>query len=173
MSRRRKSDTPTRSEVTEKVEKNKEEMEEGVEKLDITATDTEAVRETLDNLDFEGTAEGTDAIEEAIEESENVTIDIFNGEDEELDEFINSEVKEHEQELQERTDSSESDFEKVSDAVDQIATDQTKDELERAKTEVRDDIEFIDTEQQASRETREENELLQQQHRNRVHGGGR
>ena len=112
-------------------------------------------------------------LEEAIEEAEDVTVDIFDGQDEELDEFIDSEVKEHEQELQERTDSSESDFEKVSDAVDQIATDQTKDELERANTEIRDDIEFIDTEQQASQESREENETLQQQHRNRVHGGGR
>ncbi|KPL24860.1 MAG: hypothetical protein AMJ75_02575 [Phycisphaerae bacterium SM1_79] len=173
MSRRRKTDTPTRGEVTEKVEKNKEEMEEGVEQLDITATDTETVRETLENLDFEGTAEGTDAIEEAVEQAEDVTIDIFNGEDEELSEFIDSEVKEHEQELQERSDASESDFEKVSDAADRIATDQTKDELEHAKTEIRDDMEFIDEQQQASREAREENEQLQQQHRNRVHGGGR
>ena len=82
-------------------------------------------------------------------------------------------MKEHEQELQERTDSSESDLEKVSDATDQIATDQTKEELERAKTEIRDDIEFIDEQHQASREAREENELLQQQHRGRVHGEGR
>ena len=173
MSKRRKTDTPTRGEVTEKVKENTEKMEEGVEKLDTVASDTETTRETLESLDFSGTAEGTDFIEEAIEKAEDLTVDIFDGQDEELDEFIDSEVKEHEQELQERTDSSESDFEKVSDAVDQIATDQTKDELERANTEIRDDIEFIDEQQQASQESREENETLQQQHRNRVHGGGR
>lgn len=173
MSRKRKSDSPTRGEINEKVEKNKEEMTEKVEELDTTATDTETVRETLENLDFEGTAEGVDSVEEAVTEAEDVTVDIFDEEDEELNEFIDSEVKEHEQELQERTDSSESDFEKVSDAVDQIATQKTNKELERAKTEIRDDIEFLDEQNEDSRDAREENELLQKQHRGRVHSEGR
>ena len=102
MSRKRKSDSPTRGEVKEKVEKNEEEMTEKVEDLDTTATDTETVRETLENLDFEGTAEGVDSVAEAVMEAEDVTVDIFDEEDEELNEYIDSEVKEHEQELQER-----------------------------------------------------------------------
>jgi hypothetical protein len=173
MSSKRKSDSPTRGEVKEKVEKNKERMIEKVEVLDTTATDTETVRETLENLDFEGTAEGVDSVEEAVTEAEDVTVDIFDEEDEELNEYIDSEVKEHEQELQERTDSSESDFEKVSDAVDRITTQETNKELEGAKTEIRDDIEFLDEQNRESKEAREENELLQQQHRSRVHGEGR
>jgi len=82
MPRKRKTDTPTRSEVTERVEKNNDEMEEKVEELDTIATDTETVRETLDALDFEGTADAANEVEDIFEQTENITIEKFNEEDE-------------------------------------------------------------------------------------------
>ena len=57
----RKSDAPTRSEVTDTVEKHKDDMSEKIEELDLIATDSETVRETLESLEFDGTAEGGDA----------------------------------------------------------------------------------------------------------------
>ena len=170
---RSKSDTPTRSEITGKIEESKNEMSEGVENLDVIATDSETVADTLDSLDSLGTTEGAEAAIGAIETASEVTGDIFDKTDEELNEYVDSEVKEHERELDERVDSSESDSEKVSDAIGQITTQETKGELEQAHSEIDDDIEFLTEQEQAARESREETEKAQQEHRSRVQGAKR
>ncbi len=165
----RRSDTPTRSEVTEKVEAQKTDMSEKVEELDTIATDTETVRETLDSLDGQGTSEGTDEVHGAIEQAENVTVEIFDRQDENL-EAIQSDTEEYEGELQERTDASESDLEKISNAAGTIETHETVHELDEAKAAVSNDIEFLNEQDEAAREARQENERLQQEHRSRVQG---
>jgi uncharacterized phage infection (PIP) family protein YhgE len=169
---RRKNDTPTRSEVTETVEKHKDDMSEKVEDLDTIATDTETVRETLESLDFGGTADGADEVENAIEQAEDVTVEIFDREDGNLEE-IQSDTAEYEGELQERTDSSESDLDKVTDAAGKIETQETVGELENAKASVSSDIEFLKEQDETAKQAREENEQLQQDHRSRVQGGRR
>jgi len=168
----RKSDTPTRSEMTENVEKQKEDMSEKVDELDTIATDTETVRDTLDSLNFEGTSEGSDEVESAIEQAENVSIEIFDREDENLEE-IQGETEKIEGELQERSDSSESDLEKVSDAAGKIETQEAVSELENAKTAVSSDIEFLNEQNETAKESRQENERLQQEHRSRIQSGKR
>lgn len=169
---RNKSDTPTRGEVSERVEKSKEQMDEKVNDLDLIATDAETVRGTLESLDLNGTSEGSDAVESVIEEAENVTVEKFDEEDEALQE-VQSDMEDFEGELQERTDSSESDSEQVSEAIGQITTEETKGELEQAKSEIDDDIEFLKEQNETAREAREENTQLQQEHRSRVQGGKR
>lgn len=170
--KRRRSDSPRRSEVTEKVEHQKDSMDQKNDELDTIATDTETVRETLEALDFDGTAEGGDDVEEAIEKSEDVTVEIFDGEDETL-EGIQSDTEEYEGELHERTDSSESDLDKVSDAAAKIETRDTVDELAHAKEAVSSDIEFLEEQNENAREARNESDRLQEEHRGRVHGGRR
>jgi hypothetical protein len=172
MSRKRKTDTPTRHEVTERVEKNNDEMEEKVEDLDTIATDTETVRETLDALDFEGTADAANEVEEAIDQAEQVSIEKFDEEDEVL-ENVQDETEAHENELQERSDSSQMDLGKISDASGRIETSETVTELIDAKEGVLRDIDFIDEHHRIAEDMRNETESLQQEHRNRVHGGGR
>ena len=167
---RRKSDTPTRGEVSEKVETNKEKMDENLESLDVIASDSETVRDTLDSLDFNGTAEGASDVTGAIEKASDVTVEKFNEEDEQLEE-IQSESEEYEKNLQERNESSESDSKKVCDAIGQIATEETKGELEQAKSEIDDDINFLSEQNDIARESREETEKSQQEHRGRVQGG--
>ena len=169
---RKRSDAPTRSEVTETVEKHQEDMSEKVEELDIIATDTETVRDTLEALDFEGTADGADEVEGAIEQAEDVTVEIFDREDESLEE-IQSDTEEYEGELQERTDSSESDLDKISDAAGRIETQETVGSLKDAEAAASSDIEFLNEQDEAARQAREENERLQQEHRSRVQGGRR
>jgi len=169
---RRKSDAPTRGEITEKIDTQKTDMSEKAEELDTIATDTETVRETHESLDFEGTSEGADEVESAIEQAEDVTVEIFDTEDENLEE-IQSDSEEYEGELQERTDSSESDLDKISDAAGNIETQETVGELDNAEASVSSDIEFLNEQDETAREAREENERLQQEHRSRVQGGGR
>ena len=169
---RRRADIPTRSEVTEKIEKHQEDMTEKLDQLDTVAADTETVRETLENLDFEGTAEGMDEVEQAMEQTENVTIEVFEQRDEDLEE-TQEQTQEHENELQDRVDTSESDMDKIADAAARTETRETIDELAKAKASVSNDIEFLNEQDEVSRRAREENERFQQAQRDRVYRQGR
>ena len=93
----------------------------------------------------------------------------FNEEDEVLEE-VQDETEAHENELQERSDSSQMDLGKISDASGRIETSETVTELINAKEGVLRDIDFIDDHQQIAKDARDEAESLQQEHRNRVHG---
>ena len=168
---RKKTDAPTRNEVTERVENNKDEMEDRVEQLDEIATDAETVRETLEALDFEGTADAADEVEGAIEQAEEVTVEAFENTDENLEQ-VQNENKDHESELQERSDSGQMDLGKISDASGRIETKDTVNELLNAKEGVLKDIDFIDEHEQSAREARDESERLQQEHRSRIQGQG-
>lgn len=169
---KKKSDTPRRSEITDTVQKHETDMSEKVEDLDTIATDAETVRETLDNLDFEGTAEGTDEVESSIEKADDVTVEKFEDEDGNLEE-IQSDSEEYEGDLQERTDSSQMDLGKISDASGRIETQETVNELVNAKEGVLKDIDFLDGEIDKANDARSESEREQEQHRNRIRKGGR
>ena len=166
---RKKTDTPTRGEVTERIDRNKNEMEEKVEQMDTIATDKETVAETLENLDLSGTSEGSEAVEEAIEQAEEVTVEAFEQTDGNLEE-VQSETEDHENELQQRSDSSQMDLGKISDASGRIETKDTVNELVNAKEGVLRDIEFIDDQEQRAKDARDESERLQQEHRARIQG---
>jgi len=169
---RKKTDTPTRNEVTERVEKNKEEMEERVEQLDTIATDSETVRETLDALDFEGTADASDEVEGAIEQAEEVTIEAFENTDENLEE-AQSETEDHESELQDRSDSAQMDLGKISDASGQIETQETISDLADVKTANLGEMDFLKDNNQKGVDAREENEQAQQELQNLINSGRR
>jgi hypothetical protein len=166
----RKGDTPSRSEVTDTVEKHKGDMSEKVDELEIIAQDKETVTSTLESLDLSGTTEGSDAVEEAIEQAENATVEVFEGEDAEL-EAIQSDTEEYEGQLQERTDSNEADLEKIADAANKIETQETVGELEKAKDATSSDMEFLQEQNEAAQQAREETDRLQEQHRSRVQAG--
>ena len=94
-------DVPTRQEVSKKIEKNRKDMELKEINLDWIASDVETVRQTLEKLDFGGTAEGFDQVETSIKGAENVTADAFDREDEDLEQ-IQKDNQEYEGEIQDR-----------------------------------------------------------------------
>ena len=169
---RKPSDIPTRGEVTDSVQKHGDEMTEKGGEMDITTSDVEVTRETMESLDLGGTVEGADEVESSIQEAEDVTVDIFEEQDAELED-IQSDTEEDEQELRERSDTSESDLGKVSDASGRIETHETVSELVKTKEGLLRDIEFLDENADRDREAREESERIQQELENRVRGGGR
>jgi|GEM_PF-1679005 ABC-type transporter Mla subunit MlaD len=172
MRKNRGADRPRRSEITEKIDKGKDEMSEKTEHLDTVAADTETVMETLDSLDLAGTADAIEQIEGAIEEARDVTHEVFEREDDDLNEML-TDVQEHEDELQERSDASESDLQEISEATDKIATDETTRGLEHAQAKIQDDIEFLQEQRDSARESREESERLRQEYQQRMQGGRR
>ena len=167
MARRR--DVPTRGEVTERTDKNRDDMREQEEQLETTADDIETIRQTLEDLDFSGTAEGANEVEASIERADDVTVGVFDEHDGNLEE-VQSESEEHEGELQERADVSESDLGKISDASARIETDEAVGELVKAKEGALKDVEFLSDQEKRACEAREESERIQKELESRVRG---
>ena len=167
----RTSEVPTRHEVGETVEQHEKDIAEKLKELDTITEDTETVRETISALDSIGTAEGNDAVDSALDAAENVTVEIFDREDSNLDE-IQNESQDYQGELQDRSDASESDLEKISDASAQVETQETVGELVEAKTAVLEDIDFLSDQIEQENQSREDAEREQQHYGGRVHGAG-
>ena len=168
----KRGDTPTRHEVTERVETGKKDMEEKELDLDTLATDVETVRETLENLDFGGTQEGAEQLESSIKDAEEVTEGVFDKEDEDL-ERIQEENKEFEGELDERRDTSDSDLGKISDASSKIKTAETISEFVKVKESVMRDIDFLKEQGDLVSDARQKSDEIQKKHEARVRSGKR
>ena len=165
----RKRDVPSRGEVSERIDKSRDDMREQEEHLETTADDVETIRGTLEELELGGTAEGSDEVEASIEHADDVTVDVFDDHAGELDE-VQGESQEHESELQERADVTESDLGKISDASARIETDEAVGELVKAKEGAVKDVEFLAESGDRAREAGEESERIQQELESRVHG---
>ena len=171
---RKITDKPTRGEVSDTVDKHGEDMEKKTEELDVIASDTEVVRDTLASLEpGSGTMEGVDEVVNSINDAEDVTVEIFEEEDENLEQQQQAESEEYQTDLEGREEASESDRNKITDAGSRVETKATVDELANAEAAVSEDIDFFNEEIDKADEAREESEKLQQQHRGRVHGGRR
>ena len=164
---RKRNDVPTRNELTETIEKQEDDMSEKAEELETTVSDVETVRDTLDSLDFGGTAEGADEVETSIENAEDVTVEVFERQDEGLEE-IQGDVEDYESELQGRHGSSESDLGKLSDASGHVETQETVNELVNSKEGLLRDIEFLSGQTDRAKEARDESERVQNELQGRL-----
>ena len=138
----KRGDLSSKREVSERIGKDKNDMEQKEVDLEKVASDVETVRHTLEKLDFGGTTEGAEQLEKSIESAENITTEVFEREDEDL-EKIQSKGKEFEGEIAEHRNTSESDLGKISDSSAKIETKETINELVQAKEVVLKDIDFL------------------------------
>ena len=166
-----KSEHTSRSEITEKVEKHHEDMDEKGEQLEMDTIDIEIVRETLVELEG-GTAEGFEAEGQAIEAAEDTGIGEFDEDSGELEE-VHGESEEHESELQETSDTVSSDLGKISDASAEINSDGVNNELINAKEEAIRDMDYLKEQEDDEQGAREESKRLQEEHQARVNSGRR
>jgi hypothetical protein len=166
----RRKDVPTRHEVTEKIETTKRGMEGKVTDLDKIASDVETVRQTLEQLDFGGTAEGGEEVENSIKGAEDVTTEVFDREDEGLEQ-IQRDNQDFEGKLQDHRGSSESDLGKISDSRAKIETKETVSELEKAREAVLRDMDFLAEQVRRAIDARKESDAAQERLQARVHTG--
>ena len=168
----KKGDLPKRHEIIEKVDLNGKDMGEKEGNLDRVASDVETVRQTLENLDFGGTEDGSDQVKGAIEDAESVTIEDFGREEGQLDQ-IQNDNQEFEGGLQDRRGSSESDLGKLSDSSARTETEETVNELLKAKESVLRDIDFLAEQIDRARVAREKSDAIQENLKARIGSGGR
>ena len=167
----RRSDIRSRTEVTGEIETKKEEMDAKETDLDTIASDYEIAVHTLENIEG-GTVEGFDETEKNIEAAEDVTVEVFEKKDDELEE-VQSDTQNFEGEIKDHQGSAESDLGKLSDASGKIETTETINKLVEAKETVMRDIEFLDSEINRAQDAREKSDAVQEKHRDRIQKGGR
>jgi hypothetical protein len=156
-----------RQEFTEINEKDRKDMEAKEGNLDKITSDVETVRDTLDALDFKGTSEGSEQIERSIKSAEDVTTEVFDNEDNEL-EKIHDENQEFENDVMDRRRSTESDLGKISDSSARIETHETVNELSIAKEAVLQDIDFLSEQIERANEARKESNAIRVKLQERV-----
>ncbi len=159
---------PSREGIDTKIRENEDDMKAKEGKMERTASDVEIVRETYEELELDGTVEGTDEVEAEIERAEDVTVEVFDQEDADL-EIVQESSVEYKNEINERNDSSENDLRKVSLARSKIETQDTITELEKAKEAVLKDIDFLIEKMEAAKEDIEKSEESQESLNQRVH----
>ena len=165
-----KREGKSRSDITETVERSSRDMDDKLGDLDTIRGDVITVRDTRSGLDFGGTEEGNDLVDESFEEAESSTIDVYDQEDDQMD-GIQAENEEYEGQLQQYSDTDESDLGKVSDASARIKTDITVNKAIAIKNRILEDIDFLISQQGDARDAREESESTQQDYRGQVHSG--
>jgi len=168
----REKDLPTRYEVTERVEKARDDMEGKEVDLDRVASELETVRQTVENLDFKGTSEGCEQIESFIKSAEDVAENTCGETNEELDRLQN-ESEEFEGDLKDRQDASDSDLGKVSDYSARIETKETINELMKVKETVIRDIDFLAEQFSRASEAREKSNAVQERLQGQINAGKR
>lgn len=165
----KRRDTPSRREVSEKVDQGEERMQEKEVDLDQVASDVETVRKTLESLDLGGTADGGDEVEATIEHAENATVEIFEQEDQKL-EGIQDESERYQEETTDRRQHAESDMGKITEARDTILTQESRWEMEEARETALEDVKFLQEQIERAKEAAEKSERAQQEYRRRVQG---
>jgi hypothetical protein len=163
-----RKDLSSRREVTERIEKSKIDMEEKEVDLEKVAADVETVRQTIEKLDFGGTTEGVEQLEKSIESAENITTEVFEREDEDL-EKMQSENQEYEGEITEHRDISEANLGKISDSSAKIETEETVNELIQTKEAVLKDIDFIRDSISRISDARKRSDEAQENLKSRIH----
>ena len=164
---RRITDVPSRGEVTERTDKSREDMREKEERMDVTATDVETIRETLESLEPGGTAEGSEEVETIVQEADDDTVEVFDEQNEELEE-LQHESEEHQTEIQDLSDANERNLGKLSDASAKMETDVAVSEFVDAKETAIRDTEFLEDEIKKAEQAREESDRIQQEYERRV-----
>jgi hypothetical protein len=164
-------DIKSRTEIADTIDRCSADLNEKTIDLAQLHQDVQTVRDTLANLDLAGTTEGSDSVKQAVATAEATTTDIFGREDEKLEQ-TQTEGAEFEQELQEHSEAERADIETLSEASRCIRTDETINELVKAKEAALNDIDFLLAQIERAKTARDKSEAAQQEYRRTIQTPG-
>lgn len=167
---RGRGDALSRSEITGKIEKHRDDMQEKADEMDETVSDVETVRDTQNSLSSAGTTEGAESVEQSIQSAEDTSVDEFDQRGQELDE-VHQETQEDEDDLRNRSDTTSGDLDKITDAIGRIHSSDANGELDAARDSAAEDIEFLDDQHSQAEHARDESEQVWQAYQARVDAG--
>ena len=168
----RKTDISSRRDVGDRIDTTRESMQEKEIDLEELAADVETVRQTLENLDLGGTADGRDAVSDAMESTDDVAVDEFDTEDRDLGE-IHGEAEDFERELDEQSGTAETDVGRIEDGMGSLKNEASRKEISNARDAALEDVDFLAGQIERAREARERSEQAQRGLEERVQGNRR
>jgi len=163
----RTTDLPSSQEINEKSDRKAEQMDSQSDALEKTVEEVETIRDVLAKLEFNGTSDGAEKIEQSVEGAEDATEQIFDQQDRELDETQESN-KEFKEEMEGKETSSESDLGKLSDAGGRLENESAVKEFLSAKNEALRQIDILKSVVDRSRQAGEKSDLAQRGFQDRV-----
>jgi len=153
--RRTKRGGKRRPEIGETLVRTEKGLRDGLRTEGMIVGDLDTVIETLSKLNFEGTFEGSEAVNASIEDARDVTVDTFHEEDRDMG-VKHGERDAYRGELDDHAAKDESDLGSVSDAVSRVDTRETLAKLNDTKNRVLEDLKFLrDTTESAAAKSSE------------------
>ena len=163
----RRSENPSRAEVSETVERYDRDMDEAGDEIEKSVEDTEVERQVLDELDFGGSSEGADEVEGAILDSQEVSVGEFEEGSAAL-EGIQQEADDNREELEERSERVASDAERIRASSSELHSDAATRELDHAERAAEEDGEFFRSGESEAKEGIEKSERRHNEHDQRI-----
>jgi len=172
MSRRRSLESQT--DIEGKTETSEHDLEEQLDVLGEKHEEVEAVRDTIGKLDFGGTLEAGEHLEDDMGEVEDAAMEVFDKEDGKMED-VEGENEDIEESLTETMEGNEAEQEKLEGLRPDIETDVTRRKIEEAMQTIVKDVEFFADQIVQAIEAREQAKRTQEDLKGRVHsspGGG-
>jgi uncharacterized phage infection (PIP) family protein YhgE len=160
-----------RSEVTERLDKHQEDAKEKADQIEETVFDSETERDVLESMELGGTEEGSEQVEQNIEQAQDASRSEFDEGSQELEE-VHEQTQEYEGEMHERSDSAGEDAERVEDGLGKLNSDAAKGQLKGARDALQSDIKFLNDYEQRAQEARQESQQLHEEQQRRIDAAG-
>lgn len=161
----------SRGDITTCVEQRGQEYDAKTQELTETTEDVQTERDAIEQLQGLGTVEGTQGVTSSLEQAEATSQGEFQQGADSLKES-QAEGQECEGELQERSDATAADGERISQARQEVKSGAAGASLESAEAQANEDVEFLRGEEERAREGRESAEQQYEQLVQIVFGAG-
>ncbi|MBT3379364.1 MAG: hypothetical protein HN742_26430 [Lentisphaerae bacterium] len=162
---RRRGESTSRDDIRETVDRTEEDLDSRGTELEVLKVDVETVRNAVERINWGGTSDAVEIMESAVDGAEQAVIDTHGRQTAELDE-VQAENAEHGDELGERSDVDREDADHISDTAGGVSTQESVNELTRARDAVLQDIDFlleqIDRAQTAGERSQELQDIVDQ-----------
>ena len=164
---RRIKEVRSRSDITENTEQTEAQLEEKTEIIEEKVCDVETEYETAENLELSGTTEGSESVEQDINEAQDISNEEFTEQSNELEQ-MHEETEQNEGELSEKAESVSSDIEKISEASGKLNSENARERFNEADRAAQEDMEFLNEHKQKLEQIRQDSISEHTQHEQRV-----
>jgi len=157
----------SRSDVTGNKERLKQDMERKEGEMEVPVEDYEEVGHVADDIDCGFTSDGSDDVERALRETQDVTAEVVEQRGHDLEE-VHGESEGFERELHDGSDRTASDRDRVTDTRRKVKTEETRQGVEQSLEAIQRELDFLKEHYEKVDEDRNESKRVEEALRTRV-----
>ena len=160
------------AEIRDEADQTTEDMDRRGTDLEERGAEVESIREAVAEMDFGGTSDAIEIMESALDRAEDVVVETFDQQSDELDD-VQAGNAEQGEELHERSEADRGDAERISETSVRISTRESANELTRARDAVLDGLDHLIEQITRRKEAGERSKEHQNTVRELIKSGGR